>query len=182
MRQHTIPPFIPLPRLARRYLPGPVGKGENYDEDGDYRMKPGAWPRQDLKRFAYGLRRELFAWHARRDAVGLVCEELGLAEESTPTHTHTHAGADTEDQRERGSAFGIVSVTATSADAKYIRVEWVDGRIGRVQISHVGDIEKVIVLGRHGRDHQTEAMLLGGDRKIESLGGKLKHHWGKVKG
>lgn len=175
IRQHTIPPFIPLPRLARRYLPGSAGAGEIDDPAS---LKPGHWPRQDLKRFAYELRRELYSWHARRGAVELLCEKLGLGEDGKSRRTRDSSTQ--EDQN--SSSFGITAVTSTSADARFIRLEWIDGQIGRIRISNVGYIDKAIVLGRQGRDHQTETVILGGDRKIESLAERLKQHWERAQG
>lgn len=159
VHRHTIPVFIPLERLARKHLPLPA---KNTDESGDA-LKPWKRKHQDLGRLVREVRRELVSWHLRKDAINLVRSELGLtggrAEDQTPTSSRSIA-----------VLLGISSVTETSIEATYLRIEWDDGRVGRIKISDRGGIiERAVVIGDDGRDKAMEALIMSGDKRIEFL-------------
>jgi central kinetochore subunit Mal2/MCM21 len=70
--------------------------------------------------------------------------------------------------------FGIVSVAATSLETRYIRLEWQDGRVGRIKLSNKGIVERAIVIGDDGRDKSMENTLTGGNGRIEELIQRLR--------
>ncbi|KAL1957369.1 hypothetical protein VTO42DRAFT_6049 [Malbranchea cinnamomea] len=158
VHKHTIPVFIPLDQLEERYLPAPTDVEDSSDS-----LKPRKGGNQNLQRLVRELRRELVAWHIRKDAISWMREELGISEDVE--------GNSAELRGDGGSASGrrIVSLDATSIEARFVRVHWADGRTGRFKITNEGFIEDVIVLDKDGRDKETESLLLAGDRRVESL-------------
>ena len=92
--------------------------------------------------FVRKLRQELNSWIARCDAIEL------LQETSIPN---------------------IRSVAAVSQEARYVRLEWNDGRIGRIKLSNKGLIERAVVYGLEGRAMKTEKTLADGNQSIEGL-------------
>lgn len=160
--RHTIPPFIPMDKLAHRYLTqaratrrqGAVDDDEI--ETGKIKAKT---RKQDLNGFVRHLRKELAAWYARRDSISWLQEQLGVT------------GMPEKDQRTNPAR--LVSLTATSLESRYVRLEWTDGRVGRFKISNSGLVERAVVIGEKGRDKPTELILMGGDRRVESLVNRL---------
>jgi central kinetochore subunit Mal2/MCM21 len=152
--RHTVPAFIPIDKLALRYLPVPRPQRRAAADDVE---KPDATRKQDLKAFVHQLRKELAAWHLRRDSIAWLQEKLGLSETDT-------------NQKNKSA---LSSLAATSLEARYARLEWRDGRVGRFKISNSGLVERAVVIGDQGRDKQTEDVLTGGDRRVESLVGRL---------
>jgi central kinetochore subunit Mal2/MCM21 len=61
-------------------------------------------------------------------------------------------------------------------EAKQVRIEWVDGRIGRCVVGDAGLLEKCVVIGEHGRDREVERMVLGdtGSSRMEDIGERLR--------
>ncbi|EEP75552.1 predicted protein [Uncinocarpus reesii 1704] len=152
VHKHTIPAFIRLNQLEAKYLAGPDAGAE---DSGD--LKAGKPENQDLKRFVVALRRELAAWHLRKDAVAYLQEELGVGQtrgEEIDTLSLKH---------------GISSLCATSLEARYIRFEWRDGRVGRIHLSNQGLVERAVITSDSGRDTKTENLFLRGDRRIETV-------------
>lgn len=163
VHRHTIPVFIPLERLARKHLPPPARNADGPDEV----LKPWKRKRQDLGRLVREVRRELVSWHLRKDAISLVRSQLGLtdgkAEEQTPVSSQSIA-----------VLLGISSVTETSIEAAYLRIEWDDGRVGRVKISEKGGvIERAVVIGDDGRDKAMESLIMSGEKRIEFFVNRL---------
>ncbi|PGH06964.1 central kinetochore subunit Mal2/MCM21 [Blastomyces parvus] len=169
VHRHTIPIFIPLTQLEQRYLSVP--RGTNGADSAI--AKSGKSPKQDLRRLVRELRRELVAWHMRCDALKWLQEELGILDESdrdgsqSPQHNPHNNPLP-------GSDLGIVSVTATAVETRYIRFEWRDGRVGRIKLSNTGYVERAIIIGDEGRDKVTENLLTGGDGRIESAIERLR--------
>jgi central kinetochore subunit Mal2/MCM21 len=123
-------------------------------------------PEQDLQGLVEELRAELVSWHARTDAVECVREELGLkrgvdgedddiADDSAPTQS------------------GITSLAATSLEARFVRIEWSDGTIGRLKLSDDGIIERAVVIGDEGRQKKLENMLVEGKARFDELTQRL---------
>lgn len=152
MYRHTVPAFIPIEKLALKYLPVPRPQRRTAEES----QKPDRTRKQDLKAFVRHLRKELAAWHLRRDSIAWLHENLGLSEENTPQNKSA-----------------LSSLAATSLEARYARLEWRDGRVGRFKISNSGLVERAVVIGDQGRDKRMEGVLTGGDRRVESLVGRL---------
>ncbi|EFR02450.1 hypothetical protein MGYG_05444 [Nannizzia gypsea CBS 118893] len=154
IHRHTIPVFIPLKHLEQKYLPG---QAPNDDSDG--LLKPWKRKKQNLKGLVRELRRELVTWHLRRDVIILLQEQLGILDLNSndiPTSTPAHK-------------LGILSVAAASIEARYIRFQWQDGRIGRVKVCNRGLVERVIIIGDNGRDKITETTIAGGDFRAEGI-------------
>lgn len=161
VHQHTIPEFIPLTKLAQRYLPLPRRSGQT--EDGETVYKPS--PKQDLTAFVRHLRRELVAWHMRRDSIEWLQRRMGLSENDDERNDR--------DVLPISGRSEIVALSPVSLEARYVRVEWRDGRVGRFKISNSGLVERAVVIGDRGRDKKTEAILTGGDGRIETLHERL---------
>ncbi|CRG82797.1 Putative dual specificity tyrosine-phosphorylation-regulated kinase 3 homolog [Talaromyces islandicus] len=151
--RHTVPAFIPIDKLALKYLPVPRPQQRAADDV----VKPDRTRKQDLKAFVHHLRKELVAWHLRCDSIAWLQENLGLLE--------------TDSNRKNKSA--LSSLAETSLEARYARLEWRDGRVGRFKISNSGLVERAVVIGDQGRDKRMEDILTGGDRRVESLVGRL---------
>ncbi|OOQ85080.1 hypothetical protein PEBR_31283 [Penicillium brasilianum] len=174
VHRHTVPAFIDLGRVEGAYLPLPrKGKdqGNGGDSDGDGEESEPLKPtrksgrRQDLRGFVRELRRELVAWHLRGDAVELLREKLGLAEESH---------IDPAERLSPESRGGIVALEPTAVEARYVRLEWEDGRVGRFKLSNAGIVERAVVIGDDGRDKQIEDAMTGGGGRVENLLERLK--------
>lgn len=77
--------------------------------------------------------------------------------------------------KEQGEGRELIfsDISAADAEAKHIRLEWMDGRIGRTVVSSKGKILKCVVIGEEGRDRTTERAVLGGGRRIEGMSGRL---------
>jgi central kinetochore subunit Mal2/MCM21 len=70
----------------------------------------------------------------------------------------------------------ILDISAADAEAKQVRIEWVDGRVGRCVVNDNGDVEKCVVIGEQGRDWEVERRILGGekgDRSMRGIGDRL---------
>ncbi|KAH8690565.1 Cenp-O kinetochore centromere component-domain-containing protein [Talaromyces proteolyticus] len=157
--RHTIPAFIPVEKIAQRYLPLPRPQRQTSDA-GDEVLKPDRARKQDLSAFVRYVRKEIAAWHIRCDAVAWLRESLGIRDDGVT---------------ERQNKSALLSVAATSLEARYVRLEWRDGRVGRFKLSNSGLVERAVVIGDRGRDKRTEDVLTGGDRRVETLVGRLKH-------
>ncbi|EAS34979.3 central kinetochore subunit Mal2/MCM21 [Coccidioides immitis RS] len=154
VHRHTIPTFIPLNQLERKYLAVPDVDSELQQA---LKAKPG---KQDLKRFVRQLRRELVAWHLRRDAIAWLREELGIDK--------VECVGDSQGSDSLAVKLGISSITPASLEARYLRFEWRDGRVGQIQLSSQGLVERAVVVSSEGRDMTTENLFLRGDRRIET--------------
>ena len=69
----------------------------------------------------------------------------------------------------------IVDIAAVDAEVKQIRIEWVDGRIGRAVVDENGEVLKCVVIGEEGRDYASERRIVGegGKGRIEGLAERL---------
>ncbi|EPE24931.1 hypothetical protein GLAREA_11512 [Glarea lozoyensis ATCC 20868] len=151
VHRHTLPPYIPLAHLAERYLPhgkGAVAMGSR---------APGQ-KRQDLNKFARALRREVVAYHNRVAVIKGLRREFRLDKK----------GRGKGKERERV----IEDVSAADAEARQVRIEWVDGRIGRAVVGDGGEVIKCVVMGEGGRDWESERAIMGG--RMEGVGERLR--------
>lgn len=178
VHRHTVPAFIDLGRVEGVYLSFPGSakgqsqgqEGGDSDEEGEEEseMLKGARKsarKQDLRGFVRELRRELVAWHLRGDAVELLREKLGLSEESQ---------VDPAERLSPEARGGIVALAPTAVEARYVRLEWEDGRVGRFKLSTAGIVERAVVIGDDGRDKQMEDAMTGGGGRVETLLERLK--------
>ncbi|KAI1092115.1 Cenp-O kinetochore centromere component-domain-containing protein [Rostrohypoxylon terebratum] len=154
IHRHTVPPCVPLPGLSARHLPPPpppsAGKERDGNGDGD---DEGAPKKQDLAAFVRALRRELVRYHNRTAVIGDLRSEAGLEKKKATKEVDVP----------------IVDISAADAQAKQIRVEWSDGRSGRLVISDDGDILKMVAQGENGQDREAVRQLLGGSVRVEEV-------------
>ncbi|OQE38475.1 hypothetical protein PENCOP_c008G01979 [Penicillium coprophilum] len=176
--RHTVPAFISIAKLENAYLPRPSAKRDNANEDGDedFSAEDEAEPakpwksgnrtqKQDLRGFVRELRRELVAWHMRVNAVEFLREKLGFVSEGGGSFPF-----DVSPDRDTG----IVSLAAVSLETRYVRVEWVDGRVGRFKLSNVGVVERAVVIGDEGRDKKLEDAMTGDGGRVETVLDRLR--------
>lgn len=163
--RHTIPPFIPMEKLAHRYLPQarPSRRQGAVDDEIETAKIKAKMRKQDLNAFVRHLRKELAAWYARRDSIAWLQERLGVADVTEKDAV----------RNQRTNPAQLVSLAATSIESRYVKLEWTDGRVGRFKVSNSGLVERAVVIGEKGRDKRTELILMGGDRRVESLVDRL---------
>ncbi|KFY22280.1 hypothetical protein V493_06696 [Pseudogymnoascus sp. VKM F-4281 (FW-2241)] len=147
VHRHTVPPCIPLDSLADRYLPAPTQTGDLFKG-----------PKQALPRFAKALRSHIVGYHNRITVIAGMRRAFGLSA-----------------SKEQGEGRDLIfsDISAADAEAKHVRLEWIDGRIGRAVISSKGNILKCVVIGEDGRDRTTERAILGGGGRIEGMTARL---------
>ncbi|KAI5298298.1 hypothetical protein KEM56_004164, partial [Ascosphaera pollenicola] len=154
VHRHTIPEFIPVRELERRYLPVPTADadedGEEEEEDEVAALKrtpplpPPPPPSQNLHAFAREIRNALVSWHLRVDAVKLLQHQLSSSALASASNLH--------------------SIQATSLEHRFLRLEWRDGRVGRVKLGEQGQIERVVVVSADGgREKDVEFAVQRGE-------------------
>lgn len=143
VHRHTVPPCIPLPGLAARHLP-PLKPSE-----GDNEVE-----KQDLSRFARALRRELVRYHNRAAVISDLRKSVGIGSQKG---------------KRKGVDNPISDISAADAEAKQVRIEWNDGKTGRLVMNDDGDVQKMVVQGENGRDRQVVRDFLGETVRIEEL-------------
>jgi central kinetochore subunit Mal2/MCM21 len=82
-------------------------------------------------------------------------------------------GLNTNKEQGHGRKLVFSDISAADAEAKHVRLEWMDGRIGRAVISSKGKVVKCVVIGEEGRDRPTERAVLGGGGRIEGMTERL---------
>ncbi|RYP22718.1 hypothetical protein DL765_001568 [Monosporascus sp. GIB2] len=165
VHRHTVPACVPLSGLAARHLPpppGPASPDAEADRDEETPRK-----RQDLPRFVRALRRELVRYHNRVAVVGDLRKAVGL-----DGSKRRRESAETE--TDQSAAIPVVDVSAADAEAKQIRIEWADGRSGRLVMDDDGRIVRMVVQGADGRDRETARQFLGGAVRIEEISRHLE--------
>lgn len=166
-----------MAKLESAYLPFPGssrktdrGEEESTSEAEDREvLKPQKGQRtrkQDLRGFVRELRRELVAWHLRTDAVEFLREKLGLSGAESQASSAERVSPDT--------STGIVSLTPTALEARYVRLEWEDGRVGRFKLTNAGIVERAVVIGDRGRNKHTEDAMTGSGGRVETLLDRLR--------
>lgn len=148
VHRHTFPPCIPLESLAARYLPTPSA-GQSLEK-----IK-----KQNLSRFVRNLRKETAGYHNRASAVVEMRKSFGLDPK--------------QGTKGKAKELGIRDVSAADAEVRQIRIDWVDGRIGRIVTDAKGNVENCIVLGEDGRDRAVERQVIGGNRRVEEVAQRL---------
>ena len=148
IHRHTVPPCIPLASLATKYLPAPkVAEGIVKEKQ------------QDLTSFVRKLRREITGYHLRVASIKHLRKGFSLDEKLS--------GKGKEKERE------IADISAADAEAKQVRIEWIDGKVGRCVVGMNGEVVKCVIIGEDGRDRETERRVLGGDKRMEGIAVRL---------
>ncbi|KAI9781201.1 MAG: hypothetical protein M1816_002461 [Peltula sp. TS41687] len=153
IHKHTTPPAIPLSALAATYLPQPTSSSMTADRRS---AKPP--PKQDLSCLVRTLRHELMSYHLRLAFIDSIHESTSTPREGDwEPQEHDH----------------IREVSSTDAEGRELRIDWLDGRTGRVRIGTDGDVCNCVIFGEEGRDRRTEREICGGNRRIEGLSARL---------
>jgi central kinetochore subunit Mal2/MCM21 len=152
VHRHTVPPCIPLAILAEKYLP--TGKGATPVSN----SKPPGAKKQDLTHFVRALRKEVVGYHNRITVIKSLRKEFRLDEK--------------ESKKGKGREKVISDISAADAEAKQVKIEWVDGKIGRCIVDDKGEVVKCVVYGEEGRDREVERAVFGG--RMEAIGEKLR--------
>ena len=78
-------------------------------------------------------------------------------------------------RKEKGRQRVIADIGAADAEAKQVRIEWVDGRIGRAVVDDKGRVAKCVILGEEGRDYVNERRIVGevGMGRMEDIGERM---------
>lgn len=150
IHRHTLPSCIPLTGLVNRWLPN--GKGATA------MGSAGGGKKQDLTRFTRALRREIVGYHNRISTIKSLRKEFSLDEKAS--------------KKGKGREKVIADISAADAEAKQVRIEWVDGRIGRCVVDEKGEVMKCVVIGEGGRDWEIERRVVSGD--MADIGEKLR--------
>lgn len=74
-----------------------------------------------------------------------------------------------KDAKEIAEKCPIYSISAADNEAKQIRIDWKDGRSGRLILNDDGDVVKAVVFGDQGRDREVTRELLSGGRRLEDV-------------
>ncbi|TVY23903.1 hypothetical protein LHYA1_G007741 [Lachnellula hyalina] len=154
VHRHTVPPCIPLAVLAENYLP--TGKGATSISSNGGEKAPGT-KTQDLRRFVRALRKEVVGYHNRISIIKGLRREFRLDEK--------------ESKKGKGREKVISDISAADAEARQVRIEWVDGRIGRYLVDEGGSVVKAVVMGEQGRDGEVERVLVG---EMAGVGERLR--------
>ncbi|TVY13742.1 hypothetical protein LARI1_G008603 [Lachnellula arida] len=147
VHRHTVPPCIPLAALAENYLPTGKGATGISSGNGSGKKAPGA-KTQDIRKFVRALRKEVVGYHNRISVIKGLRREFRLDEK--------------ENNKGKGREKVISDISAADAEARQVRIEWVDGRIGRFTVDEGGSVVKAVVMGEQGRDGEVERVLVGG--------------------
>lgn len=147
VHRHTVPPCIPLNGLAARYLPAPRSEGAEERQ-------------QDLARFVRTLRREIVRYHNRVSVIAELRKAVGL-------------DGKRKDAMELTERSSILAISAADTEAKQVRIDWKDGRSGRLVIGDDGEAVKLVILGERGRDRTLTRELLSGGSRLEDVARKL---------
>lgn len=166
VHRHTLPPCIALNGLAARHLPAPNSKSEpsvggndgaNRHENDQYPMSE---PNQDLSRFVRSLRREIIRYHNRVAVIADLRKALGLDGKK-------------EDAEDLANKSPILAISAADAEAKQVRIDWKDGRSGRLVVGNDGEVVKLVIFGDRGRERELIRQLLDTGSRLEKLAESL---------
>ncbi|KAL8295686.1 hypothetical protein RB600_001246 [Gaeumannomyces tritici] len=169
VHRHTLPPAIPLAGLAARYLPPPPrtrgGAAAAAAAAGRERRQ------QDLGAFVRHLRREVVRHHHRLGAVADMRAAAGV----DPDPAARGDGKNDDGSRDSAAAGGIVDVQPADTAATQIRIEWRDGRAGRLVLGPDGEVRRCAVVRADGaRDRLAELDVAGGCARVEDVVAKLR--------
>jgi central kinetochore subunit Mal2/MCM21 len=170
IHRHTVPPAIPLPGLAARYLPTPKQQQQQQQRQRQQQQAEGDSPlplsNQDLERFVKSLRREIMRYHNRLGVSADLRRSLGA---------HNQTAADGSFPLLPPNA--IVDVSIADTEAKQIRLTWADERNGRLVMDDDGKVVKFVVFGAaEGRDWETTRQLKDSQGRVEDIAKMLEEY------
>lgn len=152
VHRHTVPPCIAFNGLAARHLPAPKPTTDSGNDDG---QDIGLQRKQDLSRFVRSVRREIVRYHNRIAIIADLRRALGLDGK--------------RDDAEDPDQSSIFSISAADTEAKHVRIDWRDGRSGRLVIGDDGDVLKLVVFGERGRECELTRELLSHGSRLEHI-------------
>jgi central kinetochore subunit Mal2/MCM21 len=132
IHRHTIPEWISLEAVAAKYLPAPKLRDAAEADEGAEPSKAGQ--KQDLTAFARHIRRELTRRQLREGAISDLRDAAGLRR----SRRSTLPGAGEEEG-------ALSEITIVDAEAKQVKLEWADGRTGRLIVGDDVEVEKLVV-------------------------------------
>ncbi|KAJ4386433.1 hypothetical protein N0V93_009329 [Gnomoniopsis smithogilvyi] len=156
VHRHTVPSCVPLNGLASRYLPAPRSGANSVADIEGARVEK----RQNLSRFVRTLRRELVRYHNRLAVMADMRKTLGL-------------DGKRKDAKELAERCPIFAISAADNEAKQIRIDWKDGRSGRLVLNDDGEVTKAVVFGDRGRDREVTRELLSSGGRLEDVAQRL---------
>lgn len=156
IHRHTVPPCIPISGLAARYLPAPSSSARDREGDSEATM-----PRQqNLSRFVRALRREIVRYHNRVAMIADLRKAVGL-------------DGKRKDAKQLADKSPILAISAADTQAKQVRIDWKDGRAGRLVIGDGGEVVSLVVIGDRGRDREITRDLLSDGSRLEDVAKRL---------
>lgn len=147
IHHHTIPALIPLQDYETKYLPRETITPQATAPDEGYygstspssaAIQNQTPAKQNLHALVTAVRSDLSSWIQRQEAIDYLSETLGLPISSIHDKVDGRKGT-------QAGRFGISSLDATGLDASFIRIVWMDGRVGRLRLSDEGYITKAAV-------------------------------------
>jgi len=143
---HTIPTCIPLQSLADKWLPRTRSGAEKTTE-------------QNLIKFGKALRKELVSWHLRMSALKKLQAEARVGDGTARQKRERPATSigqvlnafvtddeesEEDDISESSTEAKIMNIEANPS-VREIRIEWSNGRMGVMQVTKDGEVEKATV-------------------------------------
>lgn len=118
-----------------------------------------------MRRLVRALRREIIGYHNRSTAIKSLRKSFKLDE----------VISEKSKKKGKGREKVIENISAADAEAKQLRIEWVDGRIGRAVVNEKGEVLKCVIVGEEGRDYVNERRVVGegGKGRMEGVGERL---------
>lgn len=161
--RHTIPAFVPIREYESMYLsPQDEGYGSGEGTHSDRST-------QDFHGLIKHVRHDLVSWTLRCEAIETLQQQL---------HLSSHSLQKSEEEDSHGDQlvgmFGIKALTPTAVEALQIKIEWINGAVGRVRFSEKGMIEKAVILDHHGRVREAEMILTRTPCSILGLATRLE--------
>ncbi|KAI6247248.1 hypothetical protein HI914_04144 [Erysiphe necator] len=150
VHRHTLPPAIPLSTLVEKYLVnhrGPLALASGS------KVRTG---KQSLLIFSRALRRSIVAYHNRLSLIKNFRIDFGLDVDDDSAMIYDEEI--------------ILDLSALDSEMKNLRLEWIDGRVGRIVINEDGEIKKCIIISEGKRHRASERALSG---SLQNLGEKL---------
>jgi central kinetochore subunit Mal2/MCM21 len=163
VHRHTVPAAIPINGIAARHLPAPPRRTHN-DNGADHLEGEAPTGRsQDLNKFVRTLRRELVRYHNRMAGIADLRRAAGL----------DAAGEDKVSAERRGDADAgqgsITDISPADPAAMQIKIDWKDGRSGRLVLDEYGRVTKFVVLNEQGRSRGTTRRLLARGMELDDV-------------
>jgi central kinetochore subunit Mal2/MCM21 len=158
LHRHTVPPAVPVEAIAARCLPAPPKKSQAAIGDVDDGQIVRHVKKQDLIKFVRTLRRDMVRYHNRIAGVADLRHAAGLDITGRKPKSRSGAGG--------GS---IADISPADSAAKQIKIDWADGKSGRLVLDEDGHVTKFVILNEQGRSRGTTRRLLARGLKLDDV-------------